>query len=259
MHDAEFEKTRNFWNSVASDWRIQVGKDGDKNRQLNSDPVLWQFAGEVRDRTVLDAGCGTGYLSQQLTQRGARVIGVDFSERMIDIARSDYPALDFRVESCSELRTIADASIDLVVSNYVLMDTPDLPGTLRAWHRVLRPGGTAVLIFSHPCFPGRRARDRLQGTAVSYYWDFSYFETRECVDPPWGHFTESFIWFHRPLSEYWKAFSSAGFSVLEFEEPHITPDRYHLAETPRRLRNSRTRPYSVAFKLLEADGKPRAQ
>jgi SAM-dependent methyltransferase len=256
MHEAEFDRTRQFWNSVASDWRIQVGKEGDLNRQLNSDPVLWQFAGDVRDLTVLDAGSGTGYLSQQLALRGAKVIGVDFSPAMVEIARTDYPALDFRVDSCSELKTVADASIDLIVSNYVLMDTPDLTGTLRAWNRVLRNGGTAVLIFSHPCFPGGRARDELEGAAVSYFWDFSYFEARECVDPPWGHFTKDFIWFHRPLSEYWKEFLAAGFAVLGFEEPHITPDRYHLADSPRRLWNSRTRPYSIAFKLQKLGDAP---
>lgn len=57
------DEVREFWNDVADDWRIQVGDDGDFNRRLNSDPVLWRFAGEVNGLTVLDAGCGTGYLS----------------------------------------------------------------------------------------------------------------------------------------------------------------------------------------------------
>ena len=253
MIEGEFDKTRSFWNSVASDWRIQVGNDGDANRQLNSDPVLWQLAGNVRGRKVLDAGCGTGYLTQKLSDQGASVIGVDCSERMIEIARADHPALDFRVDSFSELGTVGDASVDLLISNYVLMDTPDLPGSMRAAFRVLRPGGEAVLIFSHPCFPGRRAHDEVGGTQVSYWWDFSYFETRERTDPPWGHFTEQFIWFHRPLSDYWKAFLAAGFAVVDFEEPRITLDRYHLVDSPRRLWNSRTRPYSVAFKLLKPE------
>ncbi len=246
-----FDKTHDFWNSVAADWRIQIGTEGDSNRQLNSDPVLWQFAGDVRGRSVLDAGCGTGYLTQKLCERGAHVRGVDFSERMIEIAKADHPALDFRVDSCSELRTVADASIDLVISNYVIMDTPDLSGTMAAFQRVLRPGGTAVLIFSHPCFPAGRAHWGVDDDEVYYRWAFPYFETRECTDPPWGHFTESFLWFHRPLSDYWKAFVAAGFAVVDFEEPHITEDRYHLAGSPEKLRSNQIRPFSVAFKLLK--------
>ena len=38
MNDGEFEETRDFWNRIADDWRIQVGDDGDCNRILNSDP-----------------------------------------------------------------------------------------------------------------------------------------------------------------------------------------------------------------------------
>jgi SAM-dependent methyltransferase len=249
MSDSEREDTRALWNRVADDWRIQVGDDGDGNRVLDSDPVLWAFAGGVNGLRVLDAGCGTGYLSKKLRDQGALVIGIDFSERMIAIARRLYPELDFRVEDCAELRTIDDEHCDLVIANYVLMDTPDLRGTTRAFNRVLKPDGVAVLVFSHPCFPQDRAIVSEDGEEISYRWGFPYFESRTCIEPPWAHFTSEFISFHRPLSDYWKAFMTAGFVVMEFAEPRVTADRYHLAKTARGLRNSRTRPYSVAFKL----------
>ena len=253
MSNDEYDVTRDFWNRVADDWRIQVGDEGDGNRILNSDPVLWAFAGDVHGRTVLDAGCGTGYLSKKLHDRGARVIGIDFSERMIEIARAHHPDIDFRVDSCTELATIEDEYFDLVIANYVLMDTPDLHGTLHAFHRVLKPDGVAVLVFSHPCFPQGRATVSHNGDEITYRWDFSYFEPKKCIDPPWdqSHFTSEFIWFHRPLSDYWKAFVAAGFVVVDFEEPRITAERYHLAKTERQLKDCQTCPASVAFKLLK--------
>jgi predicted TPR repeat methyltransferase len=101
----------------------------------------------------VDAGCGTGYLSKKLRDRGALVIGIDFSERMIAIARRLYPDMDFRVDDSAELRTIEDEHCDLVIANYVLMDTPNLRGTMAAFHRVLKPAEVAALGFSHPCFP----------------------------------------------------------------------------------------------------------
>src|SRR5215475_11871826 len=126
MSDGELEEVRALWNRVADDWQRQVGEDGDGNRILNSDPVLWALAGDVNGLTVLDAGCGTGYLSKKLHDRGARVTGIDFSKRMIEIVRAQHPDMDFSVDSCSELRTLDDEHFDLVIANYVLMDTPDL-------------------------------------------------------------------------------------------------------------------------------------
>ena len=97
--------------------RVQVGADGDSNRRLNSDPVLWEFAGDVRGLAVLDAGCGTGYLSAKLRDRGARVTGVDLAGRMIEIARSDHPDIDFRGDSCPEFATLGDGQFDLLIGS----------------------------------------------------------------------------------------------------------------------------------------------
>jgi len=249
--DHDEDDVRAVWDRLADDWQIQIGDDGDANRRLNSDPVLWALLGDVDGRRVLDAGCGTGYLSRQLAERGAVVTAIDVSARMIALARAASPGLDVRVDSCSTLATIDAAAFDALVANYVVMDVPDLAATMAAFNRVLRPGGIAVLVFSHPCFPQGRAT--VAGSRVAYHWPFSYFEPRTCVDPPWKHFTSHFVYFHRPLSTYWKAFGAAGFEVVEFEEPRIEPERHALAESPRQLASCRTRPYSVAFKLQKRE------
>jgi ubiquinone/menaquinone biosynthesis C-methylase UbiE len=249
MHADETRQTREFWERVARDWDIQVGDDGDSNRMPNSDPVLWRFAGDVAGRTVLDAGCGTGYLARKLVQRGAHVIAIDFSPQMCEIARAKAPGMDVRLDSCANLATMDDASIDLVFANYVLMDTPDLEGTIRAFHRILKPGGEAIVVFSHPCFPQGRASVCAADGRTEYHWDFAYFQRQKCVDPPWAHFTSEFIWFHRPLSDYWKAFQAAGFRIDDFDEPRVSQENFRLAEKQGKLPAYKSRPYSVAFKL----------
>jgi len=181
-------------------------------------------------------------LSRQLRDRGAIVTGVDLSERMIQMACKGRggEGIQFRLDSCSTLATIESASFDLAVANYVLMDTPDLDAAMRSFCRVLVPDGVAVVVFSHPCFPQGRARRASDGP---------YFEPRRREDPPWGHFRRNFVWFHRPLSDYWKAFRRAGFAVEEFEEPRLQPAQEHLAPTDSALQKSKVRAYSVAFKL----------
>jgi ubiquinone/menaquinone biosynthesis C-methylase UbiE len=249
------EEVREFWNRVATDWNLLVGDDGDTNRRLNSDPILWKFVGDVQGLRVLDAGCGTGYLARKLASQGAAVTAIDICEKMIEIAceksLNNHQNIDYHVDSCTSMDSLESEFFDTVISNYVLMDTPDLENTMRAFNRVLKVNGNAVLVFSHPCFPAGRASvvEENEELKVIYNWSFSYFERHKCIDPPWRHFTSEFIWFHRPLSDYWKVFKGAGFDIVEFEEPRITEDRFHLAQTERMLKKAQTRPYSVAFKL----------
>ncbi len=243
-------EVRESWDSKADDWQAQVGDQGDWNRRLNSDPVLFELLGKVRNRDILDAGCGTGYLSNRLTEMGADVVGVDLSPEMIRTATHRYPELEFRVDDCQSLATIDDGEMDLVVSNYVLMDTPDLTQAVDAIYRVLRPAGVAVVVFSHPCFPQGIVNVQSDGT-ISYDWKGSYFEQSRQQDPPWKHFQSDFIWFHRPVEDYWKAFRSTGFRVEELREPRITPDRYHLAPNRQLLETFQQRPVSIVFKLVK--------
>ncbi|MBL1218629.1 MAG: class I SAM-dependent methyltransferase [Planctomycetes bacterium] len=243
---SESDDGRQRWNRLADDWDIQVGDDGDSNRINNSDPVLWNFTGDVAGKCVLDAGCGTGYLSRKLRERGARVIGIDISDCMIEIARSKAPDIDFRVASCSSISGIPDGTVDLVVSNYVLMDTPDMEEALREFARVLKTGGIAVLIFSHPCFPAGASTCSVDEDGAHYHWAQSYFEQRRGVDPPWNHFKHDFVWYHRPLSDYWRAFKAAGFEVEDFDEPHAPANGESAGG------EGIVRPFSVAFKLRHA-------
>ena len=246
---------RELWDWLADDWRIQVGDDGDSNRRLNSDPVLWEFARRRERAGGSRRGLRHGLpLAAKLSDRGARVTGVDFAGRMVEIARDAHPDIDFRVDSCTELATLGDEQFDLVVANYVLMDTPDLGATLRAFARVLKPAGRPC--WSSPTPASRRGVHRVGGRPqVSYRWDFPYFEPRECVDPPWEHFRTDFLWFHRPLSDYWKAFPAAGFTVVGFEEPRVTEDRYQLAENEKKLRTARPAP----TRSLSSCGSPPAE
>lgn len=252
MSDAK-NRLRASWDAKADQWQQQIGVDGDRNRRLNSDPVLWRMLGHVAGKIVLDAGCGTGYLAAKLAAAGAQVMAVDHSPEMIRVAKTANPGLDFRVDDAEQLATVADATCDAVVSNYVLMDLPHLARAANAIARVLKPGGVAVVIFSHPCFPQGRAQVSGDSADISYTFHGSYFVEAEQTDSPWAHFTTDFTWFHRPLSHYCQAFRSAGLLIDEIDEPHLTPDRHHEAPDARVLRNSTQRPYSIAFRLLKSE------
>lgn len=245
-------RARSSWDAKAEEWHQQVGSSGDKNRRFNSDPVLWRLLGDVKGLRVLDAGCGTGYLSIKLAQRGASVVSIDHSSGMIEVARRNAAQarvpLEFHIASCSKMTPVMGESVDRIVSNYVLMDLPDMRGAIEEFHRVLRPGGRAAVVFSHPSFsPPDRGCQRQPDGSIVCRWSSSYFEECE-YEESWGHFSTPFISYHRPLSAYWRTFRKAGFSIEEFDEPVVSwPPPPALDE--REARRMRLVPWSVAFLL----------
>lgn len=238
------------WDSKAADWDLQVGEHGDNNRRLNSDPVVWELLGDVQQKYILDVGCGTGYLCRQLVRKGARVTGIDISPEMIKIAAQKAAqhelGMALVVDSAAELATQKEQHFDILVSNYMLMDLPDLDSAVQNFHRVLKPQGRAIVVMTHPCFPlGICEEDDDQ---VAYRWPFPYFGIHEVTEDPWKHFSTPFIWYHRPLSHYWRVFRAAGFQVLDFKEPYGQLSGDDEATRQRNIR-ARSRPNSVVFHL----------
>jgi demethylmenaquinone methyltransferase/2-methoxy-6-polyprenyl-1,4-benzoquinol methylase len=96
---------------------------------------------------LLDVAIGTGLVARQavaLCGTGADVIGLDLSESMLAEARRtlDIPL----VQGMAEDLPLADASVDFITMGYALRHVADLTATFREFHRVLRPGGTVLLL-----------------------------------------------------------------------------------------------------------------
>lgn len=72
---------------------------------------------------VLDIGCGAGVKSKYLSDKGIKVVGADFSEKMIEIAKREVPAADFRVADIKNLNTIPE-TFDGVFAQAVLLHIP---------------------------------------------------------------------------------------------------------------------------------------
>ena len=98
---------------------------------------------------VLDAGCGTGFLSFELAARGHRVAGVDFAPAMLAEARRKAAERNVSVrfeEADAEHLPFPAASFDLAISRHVLWTLPHPEAAIDEWIRVLRPGGRLVVI-----------------------------------------------------------------------------------------------------------------
>jgi SAM-dependent methyltransferase len=248
------------WDAKAELWDERYDVEGDTNRRYQSDEVLFRLLGEVAGKRILDAGSGQGYLSRILARRGATVVGVENAPRFYELAlayQAQEPlAITYHRGSISDMAYLATASFDALVCNYVLMDTRDYRSAVGEFARVLRQGGVAVIVISHPCFhtPGsgwlrippdaQRREERVRWMTDRY---FSPGVWRE----HWGPFDTPFISFHRPLSDYYHTFQAAGLRVTHLEEPSVT-DRGQAELPPHYVRHLKRIPYSVAFRLEKA-------
>jgi SAM-dependent methyltransferase len=101
-------------------------------------------------RDVLEAGCGIGTDAVQFARAGARYTGIDFSPTALELARLRPELADATLVQASVVPLpFPDASFDLVYSNGVIHHIPETGRAIAEFHRVLRPGGTAIVMVYH--------------------------------------------------------------------------------------------------------------
>ena len=131
--------TREFFERVEkhryrTEWHIPAAAGFDKARGLR----------------VLEVGCGLGTDGAQFARAGAVYTGIDLTEAAIGLARRRFELEslpgEFRISDAERL-DFPDESFDLVYSHGVLHHTPDTARAVGEVHRVLRPGGRAIVML----------------------------------------------------------------------------------------------------------------
>jgi SAM-dependent methyltransferase len=224
------------WDAAARAWAETVRSGGDINREAVTGPAMLGMLGPVEGKRILDLGCGEGYNARILARRGAKVVGIDASKEMIELARAteeEEPlGIEYHVADAARLPMLEDESFDIVCAFMSLMDIADLDGALREVNCVLKRGGRFLFSITHPCF--ERFRDGLgwekdEKEQKLYYKIDNYFDegpkefvfTLGC-----GKVTlpGRMINFHRTLTTYFRALYKAGLVVTRLEEPRPSPE-----------------------------------
>ena len=139
-------KTRKAYNLAAE--RYHELFHNEMNEKEYDRRLLDSFASRFhKDSWICDAGCGpSGHIGRYVFDKGIQVVGVDISDKCVELARHYNPKMRFERGDIGNL-AFDDGSFDGIISYYSIIDTPKryVGRIFREFHRVLKPGGNLLV------------------------------------------------------------------------------------------------------------------
>ncbi|HEV2220280.1 MAG TPA: bifunctional 2-polyprenyl-6-hydroxyphenol methylase/3-demethylubiquinol 3-O-methyltransferase UbiG, partial [Casimicrobiaceae bacterium] len=114
---------------------------------INPLRLAWieQVAGGIGGKRVVDVGCGGGILAEAMARKGARVVGIDLSDRAIGVAclhqLESGTSVDYRLTAAESLATEMPAGFDVVTCLELLEHVPEPASTIASCAALAKPGG----------------------------------------------------------------------------------------------------------------------
>jgi 2-polyprenyl-3-methyl-5-hydroxy-6-metoxy-1,4-benzoquinol methylase len=207
----------NEWSSVTNEIIDNFGDEGDFTRQVILNPILLKILGDVKGKVILDAGCGTGYLSRMLAKRGAVVTGIEPSLNLFTYAsnleQEKKQGINYLQRDLSNF-TEHVSYYDFVVANMVMMDIYDYKPAIINCINSLKLGGSLIISILHPCFE-TSTKEWVNNGKRSIVSD--YF-TQNFKKQNYGYL------YHRPISNYLNLLIEHDLSLTHFVEPQLSPE-----------------------------------
>lgn len=204
----------------------------------------------------MDAGCGGGFYSLWLSEKGAKATGIDSSVEMINVAKgkASRKMLDakFVRGDVSNLR-IEDDEFDLVLSTLVLMDVKELDRAISELVRVTRNGGDIIVSFQHPILT---AGDWERESGQKLFRKLNnYFMERE-LEEVWENERKErvpFKYYHRSLQAYAQPFLGRGCVLTDLVEPY--PHEVYKTLNSREYEDTKRIPHFIILKFRKLTSK----
>jgi ubiquinone/menaquinone biosynthesis C-methylase UbiE len=215
------------WNiiSIAYQGKTRISLEDVHWGPISAGESELKLLGDVRDKKVLEIGCGGGQNAIVLSKWGAKSVGLDISEEQLKyarkLARKEGVKIPFYQGSMEDLSRFRKQSFDIVLSAFGVGYSENLSKTFQEAFRVLRKNGIFVFAETHPMID----RGRIIRRGKRRTWEISnYFDRRKHT---WAWRIErkvaTFRTRHRTLQDYFDALIRTGFTVERILEPEPYP------------------------------------
>jgi ubiquinone/menaquinone biosynthesis C-methylase UbiE len=213
------------YDAIADLYSDSMSDEGDYYHRTQIDPAVYSIIGNPKGKIIYDIGCGNGYVSRNLTQKGAKVFASDISSKMIEIAKEKSKGFDiyFSLHDAVEFSKYKDNMFDVVVMNMVIHYIKDLEKLFQGISRVLKKNGLFVFSSNHPFRPvypySNWVKGRLHGKDTLFIKVTGYLKEEERHAVCWCDFKSNLYMYNQPLSILINNLSKYGLFTVRLEEP----------------------------------------
>ena len=200
------EQIIDSWQTNAAPWTDAIRESRIASRVLITNDAIIDAVMSRAPRTILDVGCGEGWLVRVLAQHGVQGTGVDVVPELVDRAQraggGTFRVVSYESIAAGELHLRAD----VVVANFALIGKDAVEGMMRRIPAMLEQGGAFIVQTLHP---------------VSACGDAPYEDGWR--NGSWagfgGEFSNPAPWYFRTLESWKNLFAECGFTVADIREP----------------------------------------
>ncbi len=200
------QKIIDSWHKNAAPWIVAIQKHQIESRRLVTDRSIIDAVVSRDGKTVLDLGCGEGWLTRELVARGMDVLGTDIVPELIEQART-FDDGRFKLASYQEIAAgKLSEKFDVVVANFSLIGDESVNDLFQSIPSLLNPHGTFIVQTLHPTITTG---------------DLPYVDAWR--QSSWAGFSEDFTdpspWYFRTVARWIELYISHGLAIVEVREP----------------------------------------
>lgn len=217
------------WNSMAAAYEL-YNNSPDSYSYTIEWPCIQELLPDLREKSILDFGCGTGIFSFLLEKYyPAKIIGLDLSEAMLKIAtekaREKKSSAQFVLGDANKLACYFDETFDLVFSSTTTQYLTNFDVLFENISRLLKVNGTCILSIIHPVYSAMYPVEHGDTFPDDDEWVVRYLDQRKrAYIQPWIEYNDNFEnqlsrSYHYTFSDYINAILKAGLKIQEIREP----------------------------------------
>jgi len=221
-------------------WNKRAGDSGEVYKRYVLDPIMFKLVNSFANKTILELGCGNGYLAQKFIEKKVKkLILTDISEHNLEFAKQKFQddKIEYLEQDATKKWTVDSNSIDIVYSNMMLNEVENIKTPISESFRVLKKNGIFVFSVTHPSwdlfiFAQKKAgikSKKIKNLGNYFRRGFAKYimGSDSKTNPELAkEFKKEFEVEHyqRPLSDYFNTLIEAGFKVNKIIEPELTKE-----------------------------------